>query len=94
MQRLWDQPSIKAGGDYSRLEEKSTYRIDLVNPKLKCHPNAQSRNVTFYLRRMQSSPRRSRACIEFSLKSKRARDVIVAQAHDFASAWLVRAAAG
>ena len=39
-----------------------------VNPKLKCHPNAQSRNVT-YLRRIQSSPRRSLASIEFSLKS-------------------------
>jgi hypothetical protein len=28
MQRLRDQPWIKAGGDYSRLEEKSTMRID------------------------------------------------------------------
>lgn len=44
--------------------------LKVVNPKLKCHPNAQSRSVT-YLRRMQSSPRRSRASIEFSVKSKR-----------------------
>ena len=48
-----------------RVNEKFFF----VNPKLKCHPNAQSRNVT-YLRRMQSSPRRSRASIEFSVKSK------------------------
>ena len=40
-----------------------------VNPKLKCHPNAQSRNVTYW-RRIQSSPRRSLASIEFSVKSK------------------------
>jgi hypothetical protein len=38
-------------------------------PKVEMSPNAQSRNVT-YLRRMQSSPRRSRACMEFSVKSK------------------------
>jgi hypothetical protein len=48
------------------------HRIDFVNPKLKCHPNAQSRDVT-YLRRMQSSPRRSLACLEFWVSRNAAR---------------------
>jgi hypothetical protein len=29
------------------IERKSTDRIDRVNPKLKCHPIAQSRDVTY-----------------------------------------------
>ena len=54
-----------------RFTSKVKKILLFVNPKLKCHPKAQSRNVTFYFRRMQSSPRRSLASIEFSMKSKR-----------------------
>src|SRR5688572_527807 len=45
-------------------------------------PDAQSRNVT-YLRRMQSSQRRSRASIEFSVKSNNSRDALSAPGYVF-----------
>lgn len=34
--------------------EEMTYEEMTVNPKLKCHPIAQSRNVPFYLRKIES----------------------------------------
>src|SRR5690348_1967224 len=37
------------GAQYSNEPVKSMRRPMSVNPKLKCHPNAQSRNVTFLL---------------------------------------------
>jgi YD repeat-containing protein len=61
--------SVLRRKQYATFEPVSTQKPENVNPKLKCHPNAQSRDVT-YLRRMQSSPRRSLACIELSVKSK------------------------
>ena len=48
-QRLGASPFFKAAGGYPTSQTKSSMIFAGVNPKLKCHPNAQSRNVTFLL---------------------------------------------
>jgi hypothetical protein len=51
--------------------KKSTSRIDSVNPKLKCHPIAQSRNVTFLLGQETEFAAGSRESFSAVVKARR-----------------------